>query len=171
MHILEVEAAAAEAAVRVGISHKEGTQWNPVRLGAELQRAEVFDPGILDIYLRLRELRNKAVHGPEVSFVPLLPVSSSEKAEGGGVPPACKRQPTAAVTSAFTEVEMVISFRCALRRCFVIHKQLRVFSTTAFHSSPDRMTSDTRPPSAAAHGPIRYTPFVPSFSAGAKQVR
>lgn len=50
MHILEVEAAAAEAAVRVGISHKEGTQWNPVRLGAELQRAEVFDPGILDIY-------------------------------------------------------------------------------------------------------------------------
>lgn len=63
---LQVEAAAAAAAARYGIGLRDRER-TPMRLGAELRRAEVMDPGILDVYEQLRELRNKVVHGDEIT--------------------------------------------------------------------------------------------------------
>lgn len=66
---LKVEAAAAEAVSRHGLELR-GRERTPLQLGEALNRAEVIDRGILDVYEQLRDLRNKAVHGPEVTFSP-----------------------------------------------------------------------------------------------------
>ncbi|MBW3587898.1 MAG: hypothetical protein KY429_00570 [Actinobacteria bacterium] len=69
---LEVEASAAEAAVRFGLRLEPRDRPSPLRLGSLLAGAGVFSQGLLDVYNELRDLRNKAVHAVDISLSPAV---------------------------------------------------------------------------------------------------
>ncbi|MCA1554187.1 MAG: hypothetical protein LC737_07400 [Chloroflexi bacterium] len=65
---LDVEEAAVEAARRHGLTLTARDARQPIVLGGALERAGVLDDDKQEIYLRLRNLRNAAVHASEFAF-------------------------------------------------------------------------------------------------------
>jgi hypothetical protein len=67
---LTVETAALETAERFRLLPYGEVRRKPHRLGDYLQKAEILNADIREVFDRLRQLRNTAVHAPEAQFEP-----------------------------------------------------------------------------------------------------
>ncbi len=77
---LELEEAAVSAAKRRGLNLTSQEERSPIALGSALERSGILDHKQMEIYTRLRNLRNAAAHATDFSFEPQAAIDYSELA-------------------------------------------------------------------------------------------